>query len=127
MKNLFFICLIGILSLFCVNVCFADNPNLQDDLIITIKPTKPTGGTRPRSIGDSDVVAYYSAGAIFFTFNVDLDSVYIEIMNLTNGDTWSSMQNDPNTSVVSISDEPGRYVINIYTECNDYVGRFELN
>ena len=58
----------------------------SDDLVISIKPLRPT--VRPRTITVSDVEAYYSNEALTLIFNKDMGDVDIEVVNLSNGDMW---------------------------------------
>ena len=96
----------------------------SDDLVISIKPLRPT--VRPRTITVSDVEAYYSNEALTLIFNKDMGDVDIEVVNLSNGDMWLDSVSGVCATSILLSGDAGHYSITIYTSECDYYGEFEL-
>ena len=126
MKKLFSLCIVSLFSIFSTDFCLANGPELNDDLIIDIKPTKPIGGVRPRTITDSDIEATYFMEAITFVFNTDLGNCIIDVININTGDTWSASCDGIGSTSIYTSGDEGNYMIYIDTENGAYTGEFVL-
>lgn len=99
-------------------------PTPNPDLVISIRPLRPV--IKPRSIVESDIVAYYSNDALVFIFNKDLGDADIVVTNLSTGDVWSENVEGLCTTSIMLSGDAGYYTITIQTDEGDYYGEFEL-
>lgn len=116
-----------VLMLTSIGTLFAQNtnPNVDLDFSVEIKPGQPIRPTiKPRTIVNTDIEAYYSYGELSLTFNVDLGNADIVVTNTTTGESWYDSVNGVGTASFTLSGDEGYYIINIYTDYDEYYGEF---
>ena len=126
MKQTRFFTTLLVAMFFIVSTVNATTKFVGDGFDIGVTPETPiTPGVNPLSLTD-DIDAYYFAGVLTITTNVDLSIADICVTNLSTGDEWSDSINGIGASVLNIGHESGYYIIEVYTDSGVYSGRFAL-
>lgn len=104
------------------------DPSIPVFIPITPDPD-PAPGTpdiTPLSYTLPDIDAYYFAGVLTITTNVDLGFADIYVTNLANGNEWADSLNGIGASVLTVGYGRGYYLIEVYTDNGNYSGSFTL-
>lgn len=126
MKQLLLTLLIAFSSSILLGNQINDGPSKNTIIIIKDNVQVPNSSSKPRTLVECDIEAYYFAKAVTLIFNIDLGDCDIRITNLTTGEVWCDHVSGAGITSTTISHDAGYYTIEIETDYGHYYGEFTL-
>ena len=126
MKQLLLTLLIAFSSSILLGNQINDGPSKQTIIIIKDTVQIPNSNTKPRTLIESDIEAYYYENAITFILNTDLGNCDITVTNITTGDIWHDNVCGAGITTTILSQNMGYFTIDIETDYGHYYGEFTL-
>lgn len=126
MKQLLLTLLIAFSSSILLGNQINDGPSKHAIIIIKDKVQVPNSSSKPRTLIESDIEAYYYENAITFILNTDLGNCDITVTNITTGDIWHDNVCGAGITTTILSQNMGYFTIDIETDYGHYYGEFTL-